>query len=84
LFCYRCKDPLDKPEVLSEDEVFVDNVLSLPYTLTSYRHSAIERQQAALRKLEAAKAEAAPKARNRIKSFLNTFLIKSQASKAAA
>lgn len=50
MVCFECKSPINSPEFLSEDEIFVDNSDDIPYCLKASRKSAIQRQQEAMKK----------------------------------
>lgn len=51
VICYDCKSPIHTPELLSEDEIFIDNPSELPFCEKPSRKSAIERQQEALKQV---------------------------------
>lgn len=50
IVCYDCKEPINAFEVLSEDEIFIDNPSDIPFCEKAVRKSAIERQQEALKR----------------------------------
>lgn len=51
VICYDCKSPINSPERLEEDEIFIDNPSELPFCEVPSRKSAIERQQDAMKQV---------------------------------